>query len=45
MLTELMCHNTIINTLDDLIEATIEINDKLYQLQMITKSSKFNKYY
>ena len=40
-----MRHNTTINTLNDLIEAIIKINDKLYQLQMTTKPSKSNKYY
>ena len=40
-----MRHNTTINILNDLIEAIIKINDKLYQLQMTTKLSKSNKYY
>ena len=40
-----MRHSAVINTLDDLIEATIEINNKLYQFQMTTKPPKPNKYY
>ena len=42
---ELMCHDIAINTLDDLIEATIKIDDKLYQLRMMTRPPKPNKYY
>ena len=40
-----MCHGAAINILNDLIEATIKINDKLYQLQIMTKPSKPNRYY
>ena len=42
---KLMRHSAIINILDDLIETTIKINKKLYQLQMITRLLKFNGYY
>ena len=45
MLTKLIRHNITINILDNLIKATIKINNKLYQLQMIIKPSKPNKYY
>ena len=31
VLTELMCHDTIIENLDDLIRIIIKINDKFYQ--------------
>ena len=30
VLTKLICHNTAINTLNDLIETTIKIDDKFY---------------
>ena len=43
--TELMRHNTIIKNLNDLIKTTIKINNKLYQLQIMTRLSRINKYY